>query len=307
MKQLGNFTAALLFGTSLGAIAIAPAACAQEQDFAAVEIETIPVAENIYMLVGEGGNIGVAVTTEGVFLIDDQFAPLTDKIRAAVAELSSDPIRYLVNTHWHFDHTGGNENLGSTGTTIVAHDRVRDRLSTDQFITAFQRDIPASPAAALPEITYSDRTTFHLGDQTVRIIHFPNAHTDGDSVIHFVEAKALHAGDIFFNKRYPFIDYSSGGSIDGMILAVDRILEMVEPDMPIIPGHGPLARRDDLIFYRELLVDVRNKARAALAAGQSLEDFIASKPTAEYDAVWGVDFLSPEQFLTIVYQGLSGQ
>ena len=305
MKQFGNLTAALLFGASLGAIAVAPTVSAQEQDFSAVEIETIPVAENIFMLVGQGGNIGVAVTEEGVFLVDDQFAPLTEKIRAAVKELSSEPIRYLVNTHWHFDHTGGNENLGSTGTTIVAHDRVRDRLGTDQFITAFQREIPASPDAALPEITYNDRTTLHLGDQTVRIIHMPNAHTDGDSVIHFVEANVLHAGDIFFNKRYPFIDYSSGGSIDGMILAVDRLLQMAEPDTQIIPGHGPLASHDDLVFYRELLVDVRTKALAAIAAGQPLEEFIASKPTAELDAVWGVDFLSPEQFLTIVYQGIA--
>jgi len=305
VKQFGNLTAALLFGASLGAIAVAPTVSAQAQDFSAVEIETIPVAENIFMLVGQGGNIGVAVTEDGVFLVDDQFAPLTEKIRAAVKELSSEPIRYLVNTHWHFDHTGGNENLGSTGTTIVAHDRVRDRLGTDQFITAFQREIPASPDAALPEITYSDRTTLHLGDQTVRIIHMPNAHTDGDSVIHFVEANVLHAGDIFFNKRYPFIDYSSGGSIDGMILAVDRLLQMAEPDTQIIPGHGPLASRDDLVFYRELLVDVRTKALAAIAAGQPLEEFIASKPTAEFDAVWGVDFLSPEQFLTIVYQGIA--
>lgn len=283
--------------------AIAPPALAQ--DLAEVRIETIPVSGDIYMLVGQGGNIGVAVGTEGIFTIDSQFAALTDKIRSAISAIDPAPIRYTLNTHWHFDHTGGNENLGRAGVTLIAHERVRDRLSTDQFIAAFNRTVPALGPVGLPKIVYTDSTTFYLDDLTIRVIHFPGAHTDGDSVVHFVEDNVIHAGDIFFNKRYPFIDYSSGGSIDGMILAVDGLLEMAAPDTKIIPGHGPLASRDDLVFYRELLADVRDRTRAAIASGQSLEDFIASKPTARFDAVWGVDFLSPEQFLTIVYEGLA--
>ncbi len=191
---------ALGIGVLSAAGAISPtASLAQDQDFDAVEIETVPVAENVYMLLGEGGNIGVSAGEDGVFLIDDQFAPLTEKIVDAIATITPEPIRFLINTHWHFDHTGGNENLGNAGVVIVAHDEVYARISTDQFITAFQREIPASPAAALPVITFNDEATFHLNGQTIRAIHVDPAHTDGDSIIHFVEADVLHAGDTYFN------------------------------------------------------------------------------------------------------------
>ena len=279
----------------------------QAQDFEQVQIQTIPVAEGVYMLLGQGGNIGVSAGADGIFLIDDQFAPLTTKIQAAVADLSDQPIRFLVNTHWHFDHTGGNENLGKAGVVIVAHDQVRERMRVDNVVEFLQRQIPASPPAALPVITFNDTATFHFNGQTIQAFHVQPAHTDGDSVIHFKEADVIHAGDVYFNGIYPFIDQSSGGNIDGVIAAVDRILALAGDQTKIIPGHGPLSNRAELLVYRQMLVAVRDRTRQALQAGASLENFIAAKPMADYDKAWGNGFLKPEQFLTLVYQLLSAQ
>ncbi len=280
---------------------------AQDVDFDKVEIETIPVAENIYMLTGEGGNIGVSVGEDGVLLIDDQFAPLTEKIEAAVNEISDGEIQFLLNTHWHYDHTGGNENLGDAGVVIVAHDEVYTRMSTEQFIEAFQRSVPASPSAALPKITFNDSTTFHFNDRTIHGFHVESAHTDGDTVIHFPEADVIHTGDVYFNGLYPFIDTSSGGSIAGMIEATEKVLALAGDETKIIPGHGALSNRAELENYRQMLVNVKARTEKAIAQDNSLEEFIASKPTSDYDADWGGGFLKPEQFLTIVYEDLANK
>ena len=275
------------------------------QDLSKVEIETIPVAEGIYMLHGEGGNIGVGVGEDGVFLIDDQFAPLTEKIVRAVEEVSDEPIRFLLNTHWHFDHTGGNENFGEMGTVIIAHDNVRKRMSVDNFIEAFNMEVPASPSVALPVVTFNDKVTLHLNGETIEAFHVSLAHTDGDTVIHFQDSNVIHAGDIFFNGFYPFIDVGAGGSIEGTIAAVDQILALANEDTKIIPGHGPLATRMELLEYRYMLVIVKERVEKALALGQSAEEFIDSNPTADLDKKWGEGFLKPEQFLQIVYSDLS--
>lgn len=298
------FKSALAAAVGMSLVSIGTA-IAQEQDFTQVEIETVPVAENVYMLVGEGGNIGVSAGEDGVFLVDDQFAPLTEKITSAIAAITSEPIRFLVNTHWHFDHTGGNENLGNAGVVIVAHEEVYTRMSTDQFIEAFQREIPASPAAALPVITFNDEATFRLNGETIRAYHVDPAHTDGDTILHFVEADVIHAGDTYFNEMYPFIDTSSGGSITGMISAAETILALAGEETKIIPGHGPLSTRADLEAYRAMLVEVRLRTESAIAQGMTLEAFIASNPTADYDEALGGGFLSTENFLTIVYQDLA--
>jgi cyclase len=286
-------------------VGVSKVSVAQDQDFDRVQIKTVPVAENIYMLMGEGGNIGVSTGDDGILLIDDQFAPLTDKIETALSQISEQPVKFLFNTHWHYDHTGGNENFGKSGVTIVAHDEVRTRMSTDQFIEAFQRSIPASPPEALPTITFNDTATFYFNDQTTHAFHVTSAHTDGDTVIHFPEADVIHTGDIYFNGIYPFIDSSSGGSIAGMIQATEKILALAGNNTKIIPGHGSLSNRAELENYRKMLLDVKMQTEAAIAKNMTLEEFIASKPTAKYDANWGKGFLKPEQFLTIVYQSMA--
>jgi glyoxylase-like metal-dependent hydrolase (beta-lactamase superfamily II) len=191
------------------------------QDFDKVELKTTAVGGSVHAIFGRGGNIGVSAGEDGVFLIDDQFAPLSDKIKAEVAALGAGEVRFIVNTHWHFDHTGGNEIFGADGALIVAHDNVRERMSVDQFIAAFDREVPASPKVALPVVTFDDGVTFHLNGDTIRVIHVPHAHTDGDAIVHFSTANVIHAGDTVWTSGYPFIDTGSGGSIDGVIAAAD--------------------------------------------------------------------------------------
>jgi len=257
------------------------------------------------MLVGEGSNIGVAAGEDGILLIDDQFAPLTEKIETAVSEIIAAPIEFLLNTHWHADHTGENENFGESGVVIVAHDEVYTRLSTDQFVDAFQRSVLASPPAALPKITFNDTATFHLNEQSVYAFHVESAHTDGDTVIHFADADVIHTGDVYFNGIYPFIDVSSGGSITGIINATEQILALAGDETKIIPGHGALSNRAELEKYHQMLVDVKGITEKAISEGVTLEAFIASKPTAKYDEALGNGFLKPEDFLSIVYKSLA--
>ncbi len=285
-------------------ILVLPGTQAQEDKFAGVEIKTHQVVPGIYMLVGKGGNIGVSAGADGVFMIDDQFAPLTDRITAAVAALSDQPIRFLVNTHWHGDHTGGNENLGNQGVLIVAHDNVYVRMSGDTEIAAFNTVVPASPKVALPVITFNDNVTFRLNGEEISVVHYRNSHTDGDSVIHFRNANVIHTGDIWFNGFYPFIDVSSAGSIDGIISSVKTLLALTDDNTRIIPGHGSLSDKQGLQGYLEMLETVRDRMNKLIAEGISLEEIIELKPNADYDAALGNGFINPEQFLRILYSDL---
>lgn len=282
-------------------------AAAQNRDFSKVEIVAEKIADGLYMLTGAGGNIGLSVGEDGAFLIDDQYAPLTDKIRAAVAKVSAQPVRFLVNTHWHGDHTGGNENLGKAGVVIVAHDNVRRRMSSEQFLAAFNEKVPPSPKAALPIVTFGDAVTFHVNGDELRAFHVPPAHTDGDTVVHFVKADVIHAGDLFFNGMYPFIDLSSGGSLSGMIDAAERLLATGGERTRYIPGHGPLADRAVLVAYRDMLVGVRSAVQPLVKSGQTLEQAKAKDPLAAWNPKWGAGFMKPERFLEIAYTSLKSE
>jgi glyoxylase-like metal-dependent hydrolase (beta-lactamase superfamily II) len=275
------------------------------QDFSKVEIKTIKVADGVYMLVGRGGNIGVSAGEDGVFMIDDQFAPLTDKIKNAVASISDKPIRFLLNTHWHPDHTGGNENLGKGGSVIVAHENVRKRLSTEQFMASFKRTIPPKPKGGLPVITFTKDLTFHLNGDEIFVFHVNHAHTDGDSIIFFRKTNVVHMGDTFFSGFYPFIDISSGGSINGIIDGANQVLPMIDNTTKVIPGHGRLSNKESLMAYRDMLTTIRDRISKHVKAGDSLDKTLASSPTQGFDATWGKGFIKPEAFVKIVYQSLS--
>ena len=285
--------------------ALLPAAASAQQDFSAVEITTVDLGDGLAMLQGAGGNIGVSAGADGVILIDDQFAPLTEKIRAAVGKLSDAPIRFVLNTHWHSDHTGGNENLGRAGALIAAHANVRVRMGSEQFMAAMGRRFPPSPPAALPVVTYEQGVVFHLNGHAIRAISVGPAHTDGDSIVHFERADLIHTGDTYFAEMYPFFDASSGGSIDGMIAAADAILELAGPATRIIPGHGPLSDRAGLAEAREMLATVRQRVSAAIAAGRDRDAVVAAGHTAEFDARFGAG-QPAERFVGLVYDSLKG-
>ena len=275
------------------------------QDFDKVTIEDTDLGGGIHMLTGQGGNIGLSVGPDGVFLIDDQYAPLTEKIMAAIKKLTPEPVEFVINTHWHGDHTGGNENMGKAGAVIVAHDNVRVRMSSEQFNKAFDRKTPPSPAGALPVVTFAQGVKFHWNGEEMSVFHVQNAHTDGDAVIHFKNANVLHTGDVFFNGRYPFIDVDSGGSIKGMIAAADRILGMINDQTKVIPGHGPLGDKKALQAYRDMLIDVSGKVESMLASGKTAEEIKAAKPGQTYDATWGTGWMKPDTFLDVVIRDLS--
>ena len=285
---------------AIGLAMLAPAAIAQLTP-PDTTIHTEEVAPGIYMLIGQGGNIGVSTGADGTFLIDDQYAPMTPSVIAALKGLNAATPRFVLNTHWHSDHTGGNENLAKEGAVLVAHEQVRARMSSAQFISFVQSAVPASPQAALPIVTFNDSVTFYLNGDEIRGTYAAHAHTDGDVFVHFRKANVIHTGDLFF-RFYPFIDISSGGSLAGLIAAVDRILAIADDKTRIIPGHGPLANRAELVEYRGMLMTTSGRIRDLMKAGKTADEIVAAAPNADYDKKWAWGFITPERYTRMVYE-----
>jgi len=275
----------------------APAAA--QQDLSKVEIKAQQLAPGVAVLFGAGGNIGVSYGEDGTILIDDQFAPLTGKIQKAVTDLGATPVKFLINTHWHYDHSGGNENLGKAGAIIMAHDNVRVRMAAGATVAG--NVIPPAPKAALPVITYADGLKLHLNGEEVRVIHMPVGHTDGDSIIHWTKSNVIHMGDLFFfGMSYPFVDGSSGGNVRGVVLAADEALAIADDKTQIIPGHGVVATKADLLKYRNMVAGIIVKVEAGIKAGQTLDQIKASRPADGY-GVKADGFITADRFVETVF------
>jgi glyoxylase-like metal-dependent hydrolase (beta-lactamase superfamily II) len=283
----------MITGTALMALLSMTTA---QRDFSEVKIESEEAAPGVYVLYGAGGNIGLHFGEEAVFLVDDQFAPLTDRILAQVEELSGDGVDFVLNTHFHGDHTGGNENLGEAGALIFGHDNVRLRVLQDN----------EAPGNA-PVVTFSDTQTFHINGETVRAIHVHNAHTDGDALVIFEEANVIHTGDTMFEESmgsFPFIDLKSGGSIDGAIRAARRTYDLADEQTVIIPGHGKLTDKAGAKAYHDMLVDIRGKVQALIDDGKSRDAIVRARPARAYASSRQGGFISEERFVQTVYDSL---
>ena len=279
-----SFFRGLMLAAMCAAIVVVPLAA--QRDFSNVQVEATRVAGGVYMLTGAGGNIGLSVGQDGPFIVDDQFAPLTEKILAAIATVTEGSVRFVLNTHWHGDHTGGNENLGKAGAMIVAHENVRKRLNPAEFQEEMERSQQAPPDA-LPVVTFTDVVSFYWNGEKIKAFHVAHAHTDGDAIIHFANANVFHMGDTFFNGRFPFIDVGSGGNINGLIHAADQVLGMTNSDTQIIPGHGLLAKPADLRNYRDMLITLRDRIRTMINDGMTIDQIAAADPASELSGTWG--------------------
>jgi glyoxylase-like metal-dependent hydrolase (beta-lactamase superfamily II) len=290
----------------LGAAALAQQLqpLAPAPDFDKVAIKTFDLGNRTYMLEGEGGNITVAVGGDGVIMVDSQFAPLHDKIKAAIAAITPLPIRYLVITHFHRDHTGGNEAFGKDGVTIVAHENVKSVLATGSKNGLTGNIVPPAAPVALPKETYKDAMTVRVQGRAAELKHLSDVHTNGDTYVYLADANVLATGDIVFFGRYPNIDFMYGGSIDGMIRGVDLIIQAAKDDTKIVPGHGPVGTNAMIRDYRQMLVDARERIQRLAAAGKTEDEIVAARPNADYDAKYKMDERSSGNFIRVVYRSL---
>ncbi len=272
-----------------------------QQDFSKVQMKATKLAGSIYMLEGAGGNIGVSAGADGILIIDDQFAPLADKIRAALKEINPGPLRFVLNTHYHGDHTGSNVAFGKEA-TIIAHDNVRARLAAEQIVLGEKS--PASPKEALPVITFKESVSVHFNGEEIRVIHYPNGHTDGDSVMFFHTSNVVHMGDHFFANRFPFVDLDHGGSVEGLTKNVGDIAARLPADTRIIPGHGPISTLDDLKRYHRMLLETTAYVRKEIQAGKTLEQLKTGGLPAEWKT-WGTGFINTERWIETIYNSLS--
>lgn len=272
---------------------------------ASADLKVQELRGGISLITGSGGNIAVLPGAGGKLIVDSGYLGSRDKILAALTSINSDPIAHLINTHWHFDHTDGNEWMHSIGAKIIAHENTRRHLSVPTRVDAWDFSFPPSPAGAIPTDTFTDSKKLQLNGATVGLKYYGPSHTDGDISVYFKEADVLHTGDTWWNGRYPFIDYSTGGHIDGMIKAAETNLGLVTDKTLVIPGHGQVAGKTELTAYRDLLVLIRDRVAELKKKGKSLDEIVAAKPTADYDAKWAGAFINGDAFTRLIYQGLT--
>ena len=281
------------------------ATASAQTDFTKVQMKATKVAGNVWMLEGAGGNIGVSVGDDGLLIVDDQFAPLADKIRAALKGIADKKLHFILNTHWHGDHTGGNVVFGPEA-TIIAHDNVRKRLATEQKSTVFNTTTPPSPKEALPVITFDQTLTVHFNGEDIRAIHYPKGHTDGDSVIFFSASNVVHLGDDFFAGRFPFVDLESGGSVEGLVKNIGELITKIPADAKLIPGHGPISTLDDLKSYHRMLQQTTEIVRGKISAGKTLDQIKSEGLPAEW-APWGTGFIKTDRSVETIYKSLTAK
>jgi glyoxylase-like metal-dependent hydrolase (beta-lactamase superfamily II) len=274
------------------------------KESASAKITVQTLRRNIRVLLGPGGNIAVLTGPDGKLLVDAEIVTAGQNVSAALASINADPIKQLINTHWHFDHTGGNEWVHKAGASILAQENTRKHLLVDTRVEGWKYTFPAAPAGAIPSTVFKEDYTLHANGTTLVLKHYLPAHTDSDISVHFVEADVFHTGDTFWNRNYPFIDYSTGGSIDGTIRAAEANLAKVTDKMIVIPGHGAVGGKADLMLFRDVMVDLREKVAALKKHGRSLAEVVAAKPSARTDEEWGNGFMTPALFLEWVYQGV---
>jgi glyoxylase-like metal-dependent hydrolase (beta-lactamase superfamily II) len=304
LKQVRSEFAICFKGLLFGALLLlSNGVSAQDEP---VKYQAVPLSDTLTMLIGRGGNVAISAGSEGVYVIDDQFPNIADQLLAQIRMISDQPIRFVINTHYHGDHTGGNEALSGQGAVIIAHDNIRLRMSTEQFNQFWNGSTPAATPAALPVITFGENVTLHLNGESATAYHVPRGHTDGDAIVHFSGSNVIHMGDIFFNGRYPYIDLDGGGSVQGMIAAMDKALALANEETRIIPGHGELATSADLKSHRDMLQKATDQVQALIDQGKSLDEAIAAKPTAEWDDTLGQVWIKPAQFVTFIYNSLTG-
>jgi cyclase len=275
-----------------------------KQQMSGVPLQIMKLRDNIQMLSGPGGNMVVLDGPDGKILVDSSFAIVAPKVKQALDGISNTPFKLLINTHWHFDHTDGNAAMHQFGATILAHENTRKRLSTPQFMKFLGMHFPPSPAEALPQQTFTDNFKLYWNKEEISLAHFLPAHTDTDIYVHYQSGNVLHMGDTWFNGMYPFFDSSTGGKIDGMIVAATKGIALTDDSTKIVPGHGPAGDKAALTKYRDMLVNVRDRIKTQKDSGKTLKEVIAAKPTAGLDAAWGVGFLMPDAFVTLVYTSL---
>jgi len=308
-KSSGSERIVLWLGLGM-VLGLCAAARGQETDFSRVQIKVTKVSGNIYMLEGEGGNIAASVGEDGIVIVDDQYAPLAEKIQAALKDLkiTDKPVRFVINTHYHGDHTGGNEPFANTGSTVIAQDNVRKRLETGGTAGnggSIRREVKPAPKGALPVITFERDVTVHLNGEDIRALHFPAGHTDGDAVIFFPKNNVVHMGDDFVRYGFPFIDVASGGSVQGMIDAMDKASAQLPPDVKVIPGHGAVSNLDDVLEFVKMLKETTAAVQTALNAHKTLEQMKQEKILEPWKK-WSGEFLDSDKFIETLYNSLTG-